>query len=121
VLIYINCISPHIGFGGIMREKVPDKRKILDHVLLVTGQLLKDTKSKKISIKLRTLLRYAYISYVRKTVNLSTIRGLVPRIRPPSRLTNQYFYRDVEDVLRRNFKVKIENKRNFRYVVLYKD
>ena len=97
-----------------------EKHKILRHVYLVTQELLKCTRSRKISIKLRTLLRYAYVSYTRRTTNLNTIRGLVPRIKPPSWLTNQYFYRDIEDMLRRNFRVSIETRRQFRYVTFYK-
>lgn len=98
----------------------PDKSRLLKHVYMVTEELLRSTKSRQISIKLRTLLRYAYVSYIRRTTNLNTIRGLVPRIKPPPRFTNQYFYRDIEDMLRRNFKVSIETRRQFRYVTIYK-
>ncbi|MCD6458425.1 MAG: hypothetical protein B6U95_00955 [Thermofilum sp. ex4484_82] len=99
----------------------PEKNKILRHVYLITQELLRSTRSRKISIKLRTLLRYAYVSYTRRTTNLNTIRGLVPRVKPPSWLTNQYFYRDIENMLRKNFKASIEVRRQFRYVTLYKN
>jgi len=95
------------------------KDGILEHLRLVVSEILRNTKSKTISIKLRTLLKYAYVSYAAKTTNLNMIRGLVPRIRPPPQLTNQYFYRDIEDFLRRNFNVRFERRRNARYVVLY--
>ena len=95
------------------------KDGILEHLRLVVSEILRNTKSRTISIKLRTLLKYAYVSYAAKTTNLNMIRGLVPRIRPPPQLTNQYFYRDIEDFLRRNFNVKFERRRNARYVVLY--
>ncbi|RLG47724.1 MAG: hypothetical protein DRO06_02405 [Thermoproteota archaeon] len=98
-----------------------EKTKLLHHVNLVARELIRNTRSKRISIKLRTLLRYAYVSYKRKTTDLNTIRGLVPRIRPPSRLANQYFYRDIENMLRRNFKVVIESRRQFKYVTFYKE
>ncbi len=98
-----------------------ERSKLLRHVYLVAQEILRSTKSKKISIKLRTLLRYAYVSYKRNTTNLNTIRGLVPRIRPPPRLANQYFYRDMEKMLRRNFHVTIERRRQFKYVTFYKE
>ena len=97
-----------------------ERDKLLKHVKMVASELLKNTRSRHISIKLRTLLRYAYVSYKRRTTDLNTIRGLVPRIRPPPRLANQYFYRDIENMLKHNFKVKIENRRQFKYVTFYK-
>jgi len=101
---------------------MPDSEKssLLEHVVLISKEILNSTKSRVVSIKLRTLLRYAYVAYRQKTTNLNSIRGLVPRVRPPSRLTNQYFYREMERILRDNFNVKIENRRQFRYVVFYK-
>jgi hypothetical protein len=101
---------------------MPDSEKssLLEHVVLISKEILNSTKSRVVSIKLRTLLRYAYVAYRQKTTDLNSIRGLVPRMRPPSRLTNQYFYREMERILRDNFNVKIENRRQFRYVVFYK-
>jgi hypothetical protein len=93
---------------------------LLEHVVLVSREILKNTKSRVVSIKLRTLLRYAYVAYRQRTTDLGSIRGLVPRVRPPSRLCNQYFYREMERVLKNNFNVRIENRRQFRYVVFYK-
>ena len=97
-----------------------EERRLLEYVVLISKEILKNTKSRMISIKLRTLLKYAYVSYKRRTTDLNAIRGLVPRVRPPSRLTNQYFYREMEKVLKNNFNVRIENRRQFRYVVFYK-
>jgi len=101
---------------------MPDSEKssLIEHVVLISKEILNSTKSRVVSIKLRTLLRYAYVAYKQKTTDLNSIRGLVPRVRPPSRLTNQYFYREMERILRDNFNVKIENRRQFRYVVFYK-
>jgi len=93
---------------------------LLENVVAISRQLLEKTRSRRISIKLRTLLRYAYVAYKRKTTNLNTIRGLVPRVRPPSKLANQYFYREMERVLQKNFNVTVENRRQFRYVTFYK-
>ncbi|HDD64327.1 MAG: hypothetical protein DRJ32_03030 [Thermoprotei archaeon] len=98
-----------------------ERALLLKHAYYVAKNIVKRTKSKKISIKLRTLLRYAYVSYVRNTFDISTIRGLVPRIRPPSRFTSQYVYRDIEDMLRRNFKVMVERRRQHTYVIFYKE
>ncbi len=95
--------------------------KLLYHVKLVVQEILKNTRSRQISIKLRTLLRYAYISYKRNTTDLNIIRGLVPRIRPPAKLSNQYFYREMENMLRRNFRVTIERRRQFKYVTFYRE
>jgi len=97
-----------------------EKTSLLEHVILISREILNHTRSQRVSIKLRTLLRYAYVAYKQKTTDLNAIRGLVPRVKPPSRLTNQYFYREMERVLKNNFKVKIENRRQFRYVVFYK-
>lgn len=101
---------------------MPDSEKssLLEHVILISREILNSTKSRMVSIKLRTLLRYAYVAYKQKTTDLNSIRGLVPRVRPPSRLTNQYFYREMERILRDNFNVEIENRRQFRYVIFYK-
>jgi len=97
-----------------------ERASLLEHVILISREILNHTRSQRVSIKLRTLLRYAYVAYKQKTTDLNAIRGLVPRVKPPSRLTNQYFYREMERVLKNNFKVKIENRRQFRYVVFYK-
>ncbi len=97
-----------------------EKERILEHLTLVVQQLLNSTRSRQLSIKLRTLLRYTYVSYIKKTTDISVIRGLVPRIRPPAWLTNQYYYREIERVLRDKFNAQIESRRQFRYVVLQK-
>lgn len=97
-----------------------ERNHLLEHVILVSKEILGHTRSRMVSIKLRTLLRYAYVAYKQRTTDLNAIRGLVPRVKPPSRLTNQYFYREMERVLRSNFNVKIENRRQFRYVIFYK-
>lgn len=102
------------------KPSTAEKNKILEHVLMISQKLVSESRSSKISVKLRTLLRYAYISYQRQTFDLSTIRGLVPRLRPPSSLANQYFYRDIETLLKKRFNVDIHYKRNFRYVTFYK-
>ncbi|MEM1690533.1 MAG: hypothetical protein QXG48_01655 [Thermofilaceae archaeon] len=97
-----------------------ERNHLLEHVVLVSKEILRNTKSRMVSIKLRTLLRYAYVAYKQRTTDLNAIRGLVPRVKPPSKLTNQYFYREMERVLRNNFNIRIENRRQFRYVVFYK-
>lgn len=97
-----------------------EKERILEHLTLIVQQLLNSTRSKQLSIKLRTLLRYTYVSYIKKTSDISVIRGLVPRIRPPAWLTNQYYYREIERVLRERFNARVESRRQFRYVVLHK-
>ncbi len=97
-----------------------EKEKLIEQVVVIAEKIIDSTKSRKISIKLRTLLRYAYVSYIKKTTDINIIRGLVPRIRPPARLTNQYYYREIERVLRERLNARIENRRQFRYVVLYR-
>ncbi|AKG38925.1 MAG: hypothetical protein ACP5II_07570 [Infirmifilum sp.] len=98
-----------------------EKEKLLEHLVAVVEQLLSTTKSNQISIKLRTLLRYAYVSYVKRTTDINVIRGLVPRVRPPAWLTNQYYYREIEGILRQRFNARIENRRQFRYVVFQRN
>ncbi len=97
-----------------------EKEKLIEQVVVIAEKIVESTKSRKISIKLRTLLRYAYVSYIKKTTDINIIRGLVPRIRPPARLTNQYYYREIERALRERLNARIENRRQFRYVVLYR-
>ncbi|RLE83978.1 MAG: hypothetical protein DRJ41_03960 [Thermoprotei archaeon] len=97
-----------------------EKRRILEHVHLIAQELINKTRSRTISIKLRTLLRYAYVSYRSKTTDLNVIRGLVPRIRLPSKFSNQYFYREIERSLRSRFNINIEVRRQLRYVTFYK-
>lgn len=100
--------------------KSPERELLLEQVITVSRQLQKCARSRVISIKLRTLLKYAYVSHKQKTTDLSVIRGLAPRMRPPSNLTNQYFYREIENVLKNNFKVTIESRRQFRYAIFHK-
>ncbi len=97
-----------------------ERARLLEHVVLVSRELLERARSQCVSIKLRTLLRYAYVAYKQHTTDLNVIRGLIPRVKPPSRLTNQYFYREMERTLRDNFNVRIEKRRQFRYAVFYK-
>ncbi|UNQ73830.1 hypothetical protein [Infirmifilum sp. NZ] len=53
-----------------------DERQImLKQVELVASQLLAGAKSRTLTLKLRTLVRYAYTSYVKGTLEFPTIRA----------------------------------------------
>jgi len=101
-----------------------EREKLIEHVIVIAEKIIDSTKSRKISIKLRTLLRYAYISYVlgldpHGDAAWRRIRS-IHTVRPPPRLTNQYYYREIERALRERLGARIENRRQFRYVVLYR-
>jgi len=97
-----------------------EKSKIFDHACRIVERLLKSSRSNSISIKLKTLLKYAYVSYIKSTLDIPKLRGLVPRVRIPSKYANQYVYNDLVEVLRKNFKITVEKRRHSRYVVIYK-
>ena len=97
-----------------------EKSKIFDHACKIVERLLKTSKSSTISIKLKTLLKYAYVSYMKSTLDIPKLRGLVPRVRIPSKYANQYVYNDLVEVLKKNFRVTVEKRRHSRYVVIYK-
>ena len=97
-----------------------ERSKIFDRACQIVERLLDNTKSRTISIKVKTLVKYAYVSYIRNTMDIPKLRGLVPRIRVPSRYANQYTYNDLVEVLRRNFKITVERRRHNRYVIIYK-
>jgi len=89
-----------------------EKEKLIEQVVVIAERIAASTRSRRVSIKLRTLLRYAYTSYVlgldpRGDAAWHRIRG-IHSIRPPPRLTNQYFYREVERVLRERLGARIE-------------
>jgi len=75
------------------------------------------TRSRRVSVKLKTLVKYGYAAYAYGTLDFRRVRGLTSRVRVPGRLANQYFYRKVEEELARNFDVEFEDRRGFRYAV----
>lgn len=99
---------------------VHEKHRIFDRACQIVERLLDNTRSRTISIKIKTLLKYAYASYIKNTLEIPKLRGLVPRIRVPSKYANQYTYNDLVEVLRQNFKISVEKRRHNRYIIVYK-
>jgi len=98
-----------------------DERQImLKHVELVASQLLASTKSRTLTLKLRTLVRYAYTSYVKGTLDFPTIRGSAHRYKPPNWMVSQLFYRQAERALAKRLNAKVVRRRGQVYVVLEK-
>lgn len=89
----------------------------------VLDLILSKTLSRKFSIKLRTLLRYGFVSYIARTKDLNVIRGLAARILPPPSFTHQYFYLKLQKKLKERFgsALTFEKRRNHTYVVVWRD
>jgi len=93
------------------------QRRVLGYVLKVAEHIAATTRSPRVSIKLKTLVKYGYAAYAYGTLDFKRIRGLTSRIRVPGHLASQYFYRRVEEELARNFDVEFEDRRGSRYAV----
>ncbi|RLE83668.1 MAG: hypothetical protein DRJ39_04485 [Thermoprotei archaeon] len=96
------------------------KEQIIRKILLVSKVLLNSVHSRQFSIKLKTLIRYGYIAYVRNTTDINTLKGLMSRIYPPREIVNQHYYRAVEKALRNNFNVKFTRYGSHKYAVFVK-
>jgi len=109
---------------AIEKERTPYvvelKREVLRKTIEVCKVLLKSARSRTFSIKLKTLIRYGYISYVRNTTDINILKGLMSRLYPPREIVNQHFYRELEKALRENFNVKIRRRGSHRYAVFMK-
>ncbi|RLE64704.1 MAG: hypothetical protein DRJ38_05030 [Thermoprotei archaeon] len=109
---------------AIERKKTPYiielKREVLKRTIEVCKTLLKSTRSRTFSIKLKTLIRYGYISYVRNTTDINILKGLMSRLYPPREIVNQHFYRELESALKENFDVKIKRRGSHRYAIFIK-
>ncbi len=109
---------------AIERKKNPYmrelKKEVLKRTLAVSRVLLNSARSKTFSIKLKTLIRYGYISYIRNTTDINMLKGLMSRLYPPREIVNQHFYRELESALLRNFKVKIMKRGSHRYAIFIK-
>jgi len=93
------------------------QRRVLGYILRVAEHIVSTARSRRVSVKLKTLVKYGYAAYAYGTLDFRRVRGLTSRVRVPGRLANQYFYRKVEEELARNFDVEFEDRRGFRYAV----
>jgi len=98
----------------------PLRRKVLSKILEITERLLEDSRTESVSVKLRTLVRYGYVSYARGVDDISSIKGLMARVSIPREISSRYFYRKVEETLKEYFDVEFEYRRCHRYVTLHK-
>ena len=99
------------------REKV--KKAIMERVVYVAWQIVSEARSHEISIRLRTLIKYAYIAYILGEDRFSYIRGMSSKVRAPRFLFHKAIYRAVEEELRKRFEVRFETRRgNKRYAVI---
>lgn len=94
---------------------------VLGCVLRVAECIVAGARSRRVSVKVRSLVKYGYAAYVFGTLDFRRVRGLVSRVEPPSYIANRYFYRRVKEELVRYFDVRFENKRGFRYVVFSRE
>ena len=90
---------------------------IIEGILTIASHLIRTSKSKTFSVKIRTLVRYGYTSYVYGTSEFKRIRGLASRVNMPKQLTNPYFYDKVEKELAKTFTVKFEDRSKIRYAI----
>ncbi|RLE72370.1 MAG: hypothetical protein DRJ37_03030 [Thermoprotei archaeon] len=100
-------------------EKVQDG--VLNYVLKVAECIVAGARSRRVSVRVRSLVRYGYAAYVFGTLDFRRIRGLVSRVEPPSYIANRHFYGRVEEVLARRFDVRFEDRRGFRYAVFNRE
>ena len=109
---------------AVEKEKIPYvielKKEVLKRTIEVCKVLLKSARSRTFSIKLKTLIRYGYISYIRNTTDINILKGLMSRLYPPREIVNQHFYRELEKALRENFNVKIKRRGSHRYAIFMK-
>ena len=101
------------------------EEELIEQVIIIAEKLIESAKSKKISIKLRKLLRYAYVSYtmgipvsVDNTEGWNKVRSIYVKL--PARLTNKYYYREIERVLKERFNARVVKRRRTKYIVFYK-
>lgn len=104
------------GDGGLRRSV---QGGVIEGVLTVAFHLIRTSKSKTFSVKIRTLVRYGYTSYVYGTREFKRIKGLASRVNMPKNFANPYFYNKIEKELKRNFKVYFENRGKIRYAVFF--
>lgn len=100
-------------------EKV--QNNVLNYVLRVAELIVVGARSRRVSIRVGSLVRYGYAAYVFSTLDFRRVRGLVSRVEPPSYIANRYFYGRVEEALARRFDVRFEDRRGFRYAVFNRE
>ena len=100
-------------------ERVQDC--VLGCVLRVAECIVAGARSRRVSVRVRSLVRYGYAAYVFGTLDFRRVRGLVSRVEPPSYIANRYFYGRIEEALARRFDVRFEDRRGFRYAVFNKE
>jgi len=119
------CLFIWWGFGvgvGMVSgwvERVQDC--VLGCVLRVAECIVAGARSRRVSVRVRSLVRYGYAAYVFGTLDFRRVRGLVSRVEPPSYIANRYFYGRIEEALARRFDVRFEDRRGFRYAVFNKE
>lgn len=103
--------------GGGRRQASRVKRQVLDCVVELARQIVAGARTRRVSVKLRTLVKYGYTAYAYDTLDLGKARGLSSRVSVPRYLANPSYYRSVEEELARNFEVEFEKRRDIKYVV----
>ena len=97
-----------------------EKESLLQHIQWIAEEILRNSKSTRVSVKLRTLIRYAYTSSVKNTRDLSALRGMIARVKTPSWATSPFYYRRAARVLQEKLNAKLDRSRSDVYVVLDK-
>ncbi|RLE94208.1 MAG: hypothetical protein DRJ96_09570 [Thermoprotei archaeon] len=97
-----------------------DDEEIVDMAVAVAGRMAAAARSRQISVKLSTIVRYAYIALRYRTVNLRRLRGLTARVRPPQRVLSRYVHDAVAEAVSRRLGAQVVWRRGRRYLVIRK-
>ena len=103
----------------IKRERERVKKGTLRKAVYIARLIVRDARSRRVSIRLRTLIKYAYASYALKEEKFNIIRGKAAKIKVPRYLFHKDFYKAVEEALTENFDVEFETRNGYkRYAVI---
>ena len=101
-----------------LREKSRIERGVLSRISYVASLIVKGAKSPRISIRLRSLVKYSYTAYILGLKDFNMIRGVSSKVNPPKYLFSHYFYRRVEEELAKHYKVLFVNRKGKRYAII---
>jgi len=98
-----------------------DKSAVIGLAVRIARILRERARSRQISVKFRTLIRYAWAAYRMGIMDLARLRGVSYRCYPPPTITNNHFYRKVEEALVEELDAEIVYRRGIKYLVLRKE
>lgn len=96
-----------------------ERRRVLEKTVEVAIHLLNTARTRRISVKMATLVKYAYLACRLGTLDITALKQM--KVHPPHHLRTQYFYREVVKALRkRRIRARVEHRHSVKYLVLYK-